>query len=60
MITPFPGKLRKDEENGWAPTRADGDLTFDHAITDWEVVFTGGKCSWDVVAKYTNNCQTCI
>lgn len=36
----------------------DGDMTFDLEITDWEVVFTGVKHSWDMVAKYPNNCET--
>lgn len=24
----------------------DGEMTFDHVITDWEVIFTGAKHSW--------------
>lgn len=49
------GRMRKTE---WAPVMTDGDMTFDLVITDWEVVFTGVKHSWDMVAKYPNYCET--
>lgn len=59
MMTPLTGKLqgRKDEKEGWAPLMADGDMTFDHMITDWEVIFTGVKHSWDMVDKFAT-CET--